>query len=120
MALIGLLSRIWSRVGWASTDDLNAIAKIIMQTQAQLAEDLRAVLAKQQKTHEEILATKNSIVTLKGVIVDLEAVIAKGEGATEELANAVAAVKLQAQIVDDDLPDVTPIVVVPAQEASAA
>lgn len=75
-----------------------------MATQKALADDLKLVHAQQQKTAEEIKAVQASVDTLKEKIVELEAVIAGGE-ADQELTDAVAAVKAQAQTVDDLIPD---------------
>jgi peptidoglycan hydrolase CwlO-like protein len=80
--------------------------KNIMATQAELAADLKAVLAQQQKTAGEIAAVQASVDTLKAQIVDLEGQIATGGTVSQELVDAVAAVKAQAQIVDDLIPDV--------------
>lgn len=77
----------------------------IMATQAELAADLKAVLAQQQKTAGEIAAVQASVDTLKAQIVDLEGQIATGGTVSQELVDAVAAVKAQAQIVDDLIPD---------------
>ena len=77
----------------------------IMATQAQLAADLKAVLEQQKKTSGEITALQGSVDTLNAKIVELEAVIAAGGDATQELTDAVDAVKAQAQVVDDQIPD---------------
>ena len=82
--------------------------KHIMATQTELAADLKAVLAQQQKTAGEITAVQASVDTLKARIVDLEGQIAAGGTVSQELVDAVAAVKAQAQIVDDLNPDATP------------
>lgn len=81
-----------------------------MATQATLAADLQAVLAQQQKTATEIASVQASVTTLNAKIVELEAVIADGAAPTQELTDAVAAVKAQAQVVDSLIPDlpVTP------------
>lgn len=77
-----------------------------MATQAQLSADLRAVLEQQKKTAAEIAAVQGSVNTLKEKIVELETVIANGGDASQELTDAVQAVKDQAQITDDLIPDV--------------
>ncbi len=77
----------------------------IMASQSELAADLKAVLAQQKKTAVEIATLQASSDALKEAIVALEKVIASGE-ANPELSEAVAEVKAQAQVVDDQIPDV--------------
>lgn len=77
-----------------------------MATQKELAEQLKLVLAQQKKTAAEIAAVQVSVDTLKTKITDLEAVIANGDSASQELIDAVQAVKEQAQVADDLIPDV--------------
>lgn len=77
-----------------------------MATQAEIAADLRAVLAQQQKTAAEIAAVQEAQNVAIAKIAELEALIAAGGTVTQELVDAVAAVKAQAQIVDDLIPDV--------------
>lgn len=80
---------------------------LIMATQAELSADLRAVNAQQLKTAGEIAALQAGQDVLTAKIVELQAIIdAGGTGVTQELIDAVAAVKSQAQIVDDLIPDV--------------
>lgn len=79
-----------------------------MATQSELAADLKAVLAQQQKTAGEITAVQKSVDDLKAQIVVLEGQINAGGTVTQELIDAVAAVKTQAQVVDDLIPDVPP------------
>lgn len=79
----------------------------IMATQADLAADLRAVRAQQEKTAAEIAAVQEAQTVALEKITELEAVIAAGVAPTPELVDAVAAVKAQAQIVDDLIPDLT-------------
>ncbi len=79
----------------------------IMATQAELVTQLQAVLAQQKKTSGEIATVQLSVDALKQKIVDLEAVIAAGGDASPELTQAVADVKAQAQVVDDQIPDQT-------------
>lgn len=76
-----------------------------MATQAELAADLRAVLDQQKKTSGEIATVQASVETLKKTITDLEAIIAAGGAVSQELTDAVAAVKAQAQLIDDQIPD---------------
>lgn len=75
-----------------------------MATQAELTQTLKDVLAQQQKTAAEIQSVQAGVDELKTKIAELEAIIAAGE-ANPELADAVAAVKAQAQTVDDLIPD---------------
>ena len=79
-----------------------------MATQKELADSLNAVLAQQKKTAEEIKSVQASVDTLNAKIVQLEAIIAAGGEASQELTDAVAAVKAQAQVVDELIPDLPP------------
>jgi len=76
-----------------------------MATQIQLVADLKAVLAQQIKTSAEITAVQAATDLLNVKITELEAVIAAGGEASAELTDAVAAVKTQAQVVDEQIPD---------------
>lgn len=102
-------------------DRLTQMENKIMATQAELSADLRAVRAKQEKTAQEIadLQTAQNVAIQK--IVQLEEVIAAGVTPSQELVDAVAAVKSQAQIVDDLIPDVgvppTPVIIPPTDPA---
>lgn len=78
-----------------------------MATQVELIETLRQVNEQQKKTVTEIVALQGSVDLLNQRIAELEAIIAGG-AVSQELADAVQAVKDQAQIVDDQIPDVTP------------
>jgi cob(I)alamin adenosyltransferase len=104
----GLVRWFKSRCRFATQNDLREMEQRIMATQAELAADLRAVLAQQKKTSAEIAVVQTSVDTLKAKIAELEAVIAGGGEASPELVAAVAEVKAQAQVVDDQLPDATP------------
>lgn len=78
-----------------------------MATSSELAADLKLVLAQQQKTATEIKGVQGSVDTLKTRVAELEAIIAAGGDAiSQELVDAVAAVKAQAQLIDDSIPDV--------------
>lgn len=77
-----------------------------MATQKELAEQLKLVLAQQKKTAAEIAAVQDSVNLQTIKIADLEAVIANGGAASQELIDAVQAVKEQSQITDDLIPDV--------------
>lgn len=76
-----------------------------MATQIQLTADLKAVLAQQKKTSQEIASVQAATDVLTAKIVELEAIIAAGGEVSAELAAAVAAVKAQAQAIDDQIPD---------------
>lgn len=78
----------------------------IMANQAQLAADLKAVLEQQKKTAAEIAEVQAAQAVSLEKITALEEVIAAGVQPSQELVDAVAAVKAQAQIVDDLIPDV--------------
>lgn len=97
-----------------NTAILTAIAQLkemLMATSAELTADLKLVLAQQQKTVAEIQSVQTAVNTLNAKIVELEAIIAAGgEGISQELTDAVAEVKAQAQVVDDQIPDLpTPL-----------
>lgn len=103
------LNEIWDQL---KNDKTNVILKRlaemenkIMANQTELAADLKLVLAQQKKTAAEIAAVQASVDALKAKIVDLEAQVATGGTVTQELIDAVAEVKAQAQIVDDLIPD---------------
>lgn len=102
-------------------DRLTQMEHKIMATQKELAEDLKLVLEKQVKTAGEIadLQTAQNVSLEK--ITALEEVIAAGVTPSQELVDAVAAVKTQAQIVDDLIPDVgvppTPVIIPPTNPA---
>lgn len=89
----------------AILDRLAQMETKIMQTQTELANDLKAVLAQQQKTATEISAVQAGVDTLKQQVADLQAVIDSGGTISQELIDAVAAVKAQAQVIDDLIPD---------------
>lgn len=72
-----------------------------MATQEQLAADLNTVTAQVAKIGTETSATLQKV-------IDLEAVIAAGGGTTPEVDAAVAALKAQAQLTDDLVPDAAP------------
>lgn len=77
----------------------------IMATQAELTNDLKLVHAQQVKTAAEIADLQVGVTTLKDEIKRLEEVIATGVAPSQELVDAVAAVKAQAEIVDQLIPD---------------
>lgn len=77
----------------------------IMTTQAEQAQILRDVLAQQQKTAAEIGGVQTEVTALKARIAELEAAAGNQDNASQELVDAVAAVKAQAQVVDDAIPD---------------
>jgi hypothetical protein len=76
-----------------------------MATQAELAADLRAVRSQQEKTAAEIVAVQEAQTLALAKIAELEALISAGSIVSQELIDAVAAVKAQAQVVDDLIPD---------------
>lgn len=75
-----------------------------MATQAELVVVLNNVVLQQKKTVEEIKSVQAAVDTLNEKIVELEKIIADGV-VGEELAAAVEAVKAQAQVVDEQIPD---------------
>lgn len=89
----------------ATKHDMQELKKYIMATQKELAVQLGEVLAQQKKTSGEIAAVQASVNTLKERIAELEAIIAGAADADPELVDAVAAVKAQAQVIDDQIPD---------------
>lgn len=96
--------------------EINQKLDQIMSTQAEAAETLREVLAQQQKTVGEIQTLQTEVTTLKVKIDELQAMLDNGGEVGEELQAAIDAVKAQAQIVDDAIPDV----VVPEPEPPIA
>jgi peptidoglycan hydrolase CwlO-like protein len=89
--------------------DINEMEQRIMASQKELAEDLSKVLAQLKKTASEIKGVQTTMDELKQKIIDLEEVINAGGDASPDLVAAVQAVKDQAQVVDDAIPD--PVVV---------
>lgn len=87
---------------------LAQIERNLMATQAELAQDLRNVLAQQKKTEAEIKSIQDASTLQLQKIADLQAAldeaIANGT-VSQELIDAVAAVKAQSQVVDDEIPD---------------
>jgi hypothetical protein len=77
----------------------------IMAKQAEIVEQLKGVLAQQKKTSAEITTLQGSVDVLKAKIVQLEEAVANGE-VGQALVDIVAEVKTQAQLVDDQIPDV--------------
>lgn len=90
--------------------DLNRNLKKIMATQAEIVADLDLVLEQQLKTTDEIAVVQAGVADLQAQIVALQAIIDAGGGAggevSQALVDAVAAVKAQAQIIDDLIPDI--------------
>jgi len=80
----------------------------IMATIAELVTDLQAVRVVQLKTALEIQSVQAGVNLLNTKITELEAIIAAGNVVPAELVEAVAAVKLQAQVVDELIPDLAP------------
>jgi chromosome segregation ATPase len=104
----------WRKDHWglATKTDLQEMEKRIMATQAEAAQTLRDVVVQLKKSDGEIKTVQASVDTLNKKIADLEAVISAGGDASQELIDAVAAVKAQAQVVDDEIPD--PVVIPPS------
>ena len=82
---------------------------LIMANQAELAADLKLVLAQQKKTAAEIAEVQAAQTVAIAKIAELEALITAGGTVTQELIDAVAEVKAQAQVVDDLIPDAVPL-----------
>lgn len=82
--------------------------EIIMSTQAQAAQTLRDVLAREQKTAGEIQTLQTGVTDLKSQIAELQAQVADGGEVTPELQQAIDDVAAQAQVIDDLIPDVAP------------
>lgn len=80
----------------------------IMATQAELAQQLREVLASLHKSNAEIAEVQTSVVTLTTKIAELQAIIDAGN-VSQELQDAVAAVSVAAKEVDDAIPDAIPV-----------
>lgn len=97
----------------ADLADITKKLEIIMSKQSEAAATLNEVLAQQKKTAGEIAEVQKTVDVLKQKIAEMEQ--AAGE-VDPELQAAIAAVKQQAQIVDDLIPDVEPP---PAEEPPA-
>lgn len=76
-----------------------------MPTQAELAVELRAIRLQQEKSAVEIKTQNNLILTQKARIEELEDSQNDGGEATQELVEAVAAVKVQSKTLDDLIDD---------------
>ena len=72
-----------------------------MTTQSEIAADVNAVKDQLQKIGNETS-------TLLQRVADLEAAVGNQDNASQELVDAVAALKQQAQLVDDLVPDAAP------------
>lgn len=90
----------------ATKQDLEEMETRIMASQAELAADLKGVLERQKKTSTEIATLQASVDAQTVKIAELEALVAAGGTISQELVDAVAAVKAQAQLIDDQIPDV--------------
>lgn len=77
----------------------------LMESQSQLAEQLRGAVAVLEKSAGEIAGLQGEMATLNERIVALQAIIESADGASQELTDAVAAVVAQARAVDDAIPD---------------
>jgi hypothetical protein len=82
----------------ATKQDLLNTENHIMETQAELAADLRAVTARVAKIGTEVGATLAKV-------VELEALLAAGGPVTDEVLTALAELKVQAQATDDLIVD---------------
>lgn len=107
-----IVNRFWHLLGLATVADINKTKEQIMKTQAELTADLEAILAQNQKTATEIAGIQTESTALQARVTELEAVIAAGGNVSPELEAAVAAVKAQAQVLDDQIPDVVVLPVV--------
>lgn len=79
---------------------------IIMATQAELVADIKAATEQLKKVDGEVKTLQGSVDTLKTKVAELEAIIAQGGTIGQELVDAVAELKAQVQVVDDNVPDV--------------
>ena len=79
-----------------------------MATQAEVVQTLKDALALQIKTAAEIDAVQAGVNELHVKIEELEEQIRNTENASDELIAAADAVKAQAQLVDDKIPDLPP------------
>lgn len=102
------VKRFWSLFPFATKTDLEKLKREIMSTEADIVKTLNDVTAQLVKSQGEISGIQSAADVLKQRVTDLEAVIAAGVPPSPELVAAVAAVKAQAQVVDDAIPDVTP------------
>jgi cell division protein FtsB len=86
-------------------DSINSLKDYTMSSQAEAAATLAAVLEQQKKTAAEIASVQASVDTLNATIATLTDELANATTVSPELQAAVDAVKAQAQIVDDLIPD---------------
>jgi hypothetical protein len=80
----------------------------IVKTSSQLVADLHAVLERQHKTAVEIAIVQDSVNRLTAKVAELQAIVGKGgfdSMITQELIDAVEAVKSQAETIDEQIPD---------------
>lgn len=76
-----------------------------MATTAQVVADLQATNAQLVKISGEITAVQSSVDALHARIAELEEIISNNGEVPQEVVDAVAAVKAQAQAVDEQIPD---------------
>lgn len=82
-----------------------------MATQKELADILNNEVVPQiKKVNSEIGEVQSAVTAANARIVDLEKIIAEmGTNASQELVDAVAAVKAEVQLADEKIPDSVPI-----------
>jgi signal transduction histidine kinase len=90
---------------YVTKQDLKAMEKRIMATQAEILADLKASIVSLKQVNEDTKDAQKSIDELKAKIVELEALIQAGGAITPEIVEAVAEVKTLAQSADDNLPN---------------
>lgn len=108
-----LAEQAWRRqhADFATKSDLRSLehkVNIMAATQKELVADLQLVNARQIKTAGEIATLSKGSDVLAVRVKELEDIVAAGGEVTQELIDAVASVKTQAQVVDDLIPDVVP------------
>ncbi len=95
----------------ATRDDLHKMERRIMADIAQMTADLQKANAQLKKLINDTAGIQPAVDALNGKIADLQKqiadLIAGGGPATQELADSVAETVRLAQVVDDNVPEVT-------------
>ncbi len=112
LELVALRRELTEGIAWlrsqapATKQDLMEMEKRMAKTQAEIAADLRLVVDQLKKSQGEIGVVQTEVTALKTKIDEMQKIIdGMGNAATQELIDAADAVKAQAQVVDDAIPD---------------
>ncbi len=112
LELVALRQELTEGIAWlksrapATKQDLAEMEKRMAKTQSEIAADLRLVVDQLKKSQGEIGVVQTEVTALKTKIDEMQKIIdGMGNAATQELIDAADAVKAQAQVVDDAIPD---------------